>query len=206
MTKNPLRTFELLTPCVVEYRNLCRVVFRIRHLRSSPVSRLVFSSHSHGRGFFFSPPQCSPGMTSIDGARHQPTTFLLPGLSTQGERATLPSGIRLFPGRLGLLPRVARLFLSPSVEGKRAPLSPPLEDERAALPSGSRCGNQRLGYSPRAARLLSNAPFKGKRARVTKLCCCSPRWLAPDTTLARSLLEAPSLPGARGYYSSQLKA
>jgi hypothetical protein len=91
-------------------------------------------------------PQCSPGMTPSGSRSHPHGSFLLPGLPAQGRRATLPQGIRYPPRRLGLSPRVARLFLPASLEEKRA--------------------------------------------RGTKLCCCSPRWLAPDTPLARFLFTS----------------
>ena len=95
-------------------------------------------------------PQCSPGMTPSRGRSHPHVSFFLPGLPAREKWATLPTGIRSSIDRLAKPARVARLFLPPSAEGKRA--------------------------------------------RATKLCCCSPRWLAPDTTLARLLLALRWLP------------
>ncbi len=97
-----------------------------------------------------SPSQCSPGMTPSRGRSHPHVSFFLPGLPTREKWATLPTGIRLLPGRLGSEPRVAPLFLPASSEEKRA--------------------------------------------RGTKLCCCSPRWLSPDTPLARFLFTSGWLP------------
>ena len=97
-----------------------------------------------------SDPRNSLNLPPSGSRSHPHGSFLLPGLTARGERATLPSGIRFLTRRLGLSPRVARLFLPASAEGKRA--------------------------------------------RATKLCCCSPRWLAPDTTLARLLLALRWLP------------
>jgi len=90
-----------------------------------------------------SPSQCSPGITSIDGARHQPTPFLLPGLTAQVKRAMLPSGSRITLVCLAFRSRVARFFLPASEEGKRA-----------TLPTGIRSRQRRLGYPPRVALFL----------------------------------------------------
>ena len=70
----------------------------------------------------------------------------------------------------------------------------PAQGRRAVLPSGSRLMPGRLGSEPRAAHLFLSASSEEKRARGTKLCCCSPRWLAPDTPLARFLFTSGWLP------------
>ncbi len=62
--------------------------------------------------------------------------------------------------------------------------------KRATLPSGIRSSIDRLGHPSRVARLFLPAPAEGKRARGTKLCCCSPRWLASDTPLALFLFTS----------------
>jgi len=66
----------------------------------------------------------------------------------------------------------------------------PAQGRRAVLPSGSRLMPGRLGSEPRAAHLFLPASAEEERARGTKLCCCSPRWLAPDSPLARFLFTS----------------
>ncbi len=139
--------------------------------------------------------QCSSGITSIDGARHQPTPFLLPGLTAQVKRAVLPSGSCLCQGRLGSSPRAARLFLRLTAR-----------DKRATLPTGIRTVPGRLGFPLRVARFFLRLIARVIRARRSRAGCRPGTSLARRPGLALFLLQAPFLLGARGYYSSQLKA
>ncbi len=66
--------------------------------------------------------------------------------------------------------------------------------KRATLPTGIRITLVCLAFRSRVAHFFLPASAEEKRARETKLCCCSPRWLAPDSALARLLLALRWLP------------